>query len=207
MIHYIRTSKLLIGQDFDTYFASLGKNQRQNYNKANNRLSKQNITVKLKIEQDALQMHQSVKQYGEIESNSWKDALGTSINIENQQGKFYSQILSEFAKQQRAQVWKYYYDEKLVAIDLCIKNTEQLIILKTTFDSEYSRYSPAINMKLDALKPIFNDRLVQRIEFFGKTLEWHKRLNSIGRTMYHFSFYRYSLLLKLKKLLSQFKKK
>ena len=206
IIDYIQTSQLIINQDFDTYFASLGKNQRQNYNKANNRLAKQSTIVGLEIVISAQNMFQSIKEYGEIESNSWKDTLGTAININNQQGKFYHQVMTEFAEAQNAQVWKYFYDQKLVAIDLCIKNDEQLIILKTTFDSDYSRFSPAINMKLDALKPVFNDRLVQRIEFFGKTLQWHKRLNSIGRTMYHFSFYRYNPLLQIKRLIAQFKK-
>ena len=204
---YIFTSKLAVDQDFDSYFSALGKNQRQNYNKANNRLNKQDVKVRLEIEESPEQMYQSVAQYGNIESNSWKDALGTSVNIDNQQGVFFQRILSEFAKKNNAQVWKYFYDDTLVAIDLCIKNNEQLIILKTTFDSEYSRYSPAINMKLDALKPIFDNRLVQRVEFFGKTLQWHTRLNSIGRTMYHFSFYRYPILLKLKTILTQLIKK
>jgi len=206
-IDYIYTSKLTIDQDFNSYFQSLGKNQRQNYNKANNRLIKQDINVKLEIVTNSQKMHQCVEQYGVIESNSWKDAMGTSIKINNQQGKFYSAMLSAFAKEKNAQVWKYFYNDKIVAIDLCIKNNEQLIILKTTFDSNYSRFSPAINMKLDALKQIFDKKILHRIEFFGKTRQWHTRLNSIGRTMYHFSFYRYSPLLKIKKILFQLLRK
>ncbi len=197
-LDYITTGHLLIEGDFETYFAGLGKNQRQNYNKANNRLKKQNTRVRLVIEESPDNMKKSVEEYGIIESGSWKNDLGTAININNRQGQFYAQIMNDFAQKNMAEAWKYYYDNKLVAIDLCIKNSEQLIILKTTFDSDYSRYSPAINMKIDAIKTIYENHTVQRIEYFGKMLDWHKRLNSTGRTMYHFSYYYSQLLLALK---------
>ncbi len=205
IIDYIKTGKLNAHQSFETYFQSLGKNQRQNYNKANNRLIKQKTEVKFDIVTDDKKIHQAVEEYGRIESMSWKNTLGTSVNINNQQGQFYDDMLSKFAKNKNAQIWKYFYNEKLVAIDLCIKNTKQLIILKTTFDNEFSRYSPAINMKIDALKILLNDKKLEYVEFFGKTLPWHQRLNSIDRTMYHFSFYRYPLLLNIKQIFVKFK--
>lgn len=198
-LNYITTGHLLIEGDFEGYFAGLGKNQRQNYNKAHNRLKKQGADVRLVIEKSPDCMEKSVEEYGIIETASWKNDLGTAININNQQGQFYARIMTDFAQKNMAEVWKYFYDDQLVAIDLCIKNTEQLIILKTTFDSEYSRYSPAINMKIDAIKNIYENHSVQRIEYFGKMLDWHKRLNSTGRTMYHFSYYYSRLLLALKK--------
>ena len=196
---YIETGKLVFDQDFKDYFANLGKNQRQNYNKAHNRLKKQDIKVQLVIETEPETMHESIKQYGELESKSWKNELGTAIHIDNEQGQFFNEIMQDLATQKNAEVWKYYYDEKLVAVDLCVKNSELIIILKTTFDSEFSRYAPAICMKLDALKNLFDQKPVGRIEFFGKMLEWHKRIKSEPRTLYHYSYFRFAWIGLLKK--------
>jgi len=196
---YIETGKITFDQEFDTYFANLGKNQRQNYNKAHNRLRKQDINVQLVIETEPEKMRECIAQYGELESKSWKNELGTAIHIDNEQGKFFHDIMQEFAKNDNAEVWKYYYDDNLVAVDLCVKNGDVIIILKTTFDSEYARYAPAICMKLDALKRFFSEKPVGRIEFFGKMLEWHKRVKSEPRTMYHYSYFRYAFIRLLKK--------
>ncbi|WP_448212549.1 GNAT family N-acetyltransferase [Colwellia sp. MEBiC06753] len=185
---YITTGALNVPSNFDDYFASLSKNTRQNINKAKNRLAKEEVAISLTVVTKAEEMAQCVTQYGELESKSWKNNLGTAVSIDNEQGRFYLDLLQSFAQQQCAQVWCYRFNDTLVAIDLCIVHGETLTILKTTFDETYARYSPALLLKVDAYQWLSSEQHIKRIEYFGKVMDWHKRLQCEQRALFHITY-------------------
>ncbi len=191
---YISTGKLTVPSDFDEYFANFSKNSRQNFNKARNRLAKSDVITKLEIITDSNAIKEFVAIYGEIESSGWKSAQGTSIHIDNEQGKFYIDLLTSFASTGAAQIWCYYFNEEVVAVDLCISMAETLVILKTTYKEEYAKFSPAILMKLDAYKQLGIDGKITTIEYFGKTKDWHKRLQCHERDIYHITWCKFPRL-------------
>ena len=41
-----------------------------------------------------------------------------------------------------------------------------------------------------AFKALFDSKRIQRIEFYGKIMEWHSRWSDEARTMYHINCYR-----------------
>lgn len=190
MMHYITTGALDIPQDFEQYFASFSKNTRQNVNKAKNRLKKEGVERTLLIIDKPVEMAKYVALYGELESKGWKNALGTAVHADNEQGQFYIDMLTSMAEQGNAQIWCYQFDDKIVAIDLCVIHQKTLTILKTTFDEEYARYSPALLLKLDAYKAFSEQGTISRIEYYGKVMDWHRRLTCQERPLFHVTWAR-----------------
>jgi len=202
---YISTGKLAVPTNFDEYFASFSKNTRQNFNKARNRLAKSGVETRLEIITDESSIKEFVSIYGDIESSGWKNTEGTAIHIDNEQGKFYVDMLAAFARNKEAQIWCYYFDDEVVAVDLCISMAETLIILKTTYEEKHSKFSPSLLMKLDAYKKLGSESKIKTIEYFGKTKDWHKRLQCEERDIYHITWCKYPLLFKLVNWLKKFK--
>lgn len=188
-LDYIRTARVTLNGSFQDYWGRRGKNLRQNLNRQRNRLEREGIQTKLKIITTADEITQAIVDYGILESAGWKNAGGTAIHIDNNQGKFYRDMLINFCRHQDALVFQYYYGDQLVATDLCIKDDHSLIILKTTYDETITTSSPAMLMRQEAFEYIFVNRLVEKIEFYGKVMEWHTKWSDEIRTLYHINHY------------------
>jgi hypothetical protein len=147
------------------------------------------VEISLAAITDPQSMYDTVKQYGELESAGWKSDSNTAIHIDNSQGKFYAKILEDFAVTNQAIVFQYRYDGTLVATDLCILDSGCLIILKTTYDENITTSSPAMLMREESFNYIFSRKLVEKIEFYGKLMDWHTKWANDIRQMYHINFY------------------
>ncbi len=184
-LDYIQTAKVTVTDNFQDYWGKRGKNLRQNLNRQRNRLEREGVQVTLKIITAADEVTHAIIEYGRLESAGWKNAGGTAIHIDNNQGKFYRDMLINFCDHQDALIFQYYYDDQLVATDLCIKSSDSLIILKTTYDETITTSSPAMLMRKEAFEYIFNNKLVKKIEFYGKVMDWHTKWSEEIRTLYH----------------------
>lgn len=190
-LDYIQTARVTVNSSFQDYWSQRGKNLRQNLNRQRNRLAREEVQVTLKIITAAEEIPQAIVDYGRLESAGWKNAGGTAIHVDNDQGKFYRDMLTNFCSNQNTLIFQYYYNNLLVATDLCIKDTESLIILKTTYDESITTSSPAMLMRQQAFEYIFENSLVKKIEFYGKAMDWHTKWSEELRTLYHIN---YSLL-------------
>ncbi|MCQ8128758.1 GNAT family N-acetyltransferase [Methylomonas rivi] len=184
-LDYIQTARVSVKGGFDDYWSQRGKNLRQNLNRQRNRLAREGVQATLKIITEAEAIPQAIVDYGRLESAGWKNAGGTAIHIDNNQGKFYRDMLINFCQHRDALVFQYYYGDQLVATDLCIKDGHSLIILKTTYDEAITTSSPAMLMRQEAFEYIFNNQLVEKIEFYGKVMDWHTKWSDEIRIMYH----------------------
>ena len=95
-------------------------------------------------------------------------------------------------------MFQYLYNNELVATDLCICSKGSFIILKTTYDERIKTTSPAILMRQDEFRHVLDNKLAQRVEFYGKVMDWHTKWSDEIRTMYHVNIARNSLLKRLR---------
>jgi len=146
---------------------------------------------------DADRVQQAIKDYGELESGGWKFATNTAIHPDNAQGKYYAQILKDFCKSGDGIIYKYSIGNQVAAMDLCVCNSDTIVILKTAYNESLSDYSPALLMHNEVFRDIFENTEVKTIEFYGKVMGWHKKWSDDFRDIYHLNFYRYRLLKKL----------
>jgi CelD/BcsL family acetyltransferase involved in cellulose biosynthesis len=190
-LDYIQTARITVTGSFDAYWEARGKNLRHNMKRQRARLEKEGVKTRLEVLTAREDIEQALTDYGRLESAGWKAAGNTAIAPANVQGRFYRSMLENFAAAGTARVYQYRFDERIVAMDLCVVGAGALIILKTTYDEAYKAVSPAFLMREEAFRRIFETKAVERIEFYGKVMEWHTRWTDEIRTMYHVNRYRW----------------
>lgn len=193
-IDYIRTARVSTSCSFEDYWAARGKNLRQNLRRQHNRLNKEHTEVTLKCITIADQVCDAVTAFGVLESAGWKNQSGTAVNATNAQGRFYTEMLEGFCRKNRGRIYQYWYDDKLVSSELCITGSDEIIILKTTYDETINTSSPTMLMRKDVFEKIFSEPALSRVEFYGSAMDWHTKWTDEIRTMYHTNIYRYRIL-------------
>lgn len=191
---YIHTSFVEIDGNFDAYWNARGKNLRQNAKKQRNKLAAEGIEPVLSCITSPDGVAQALQHYGALESAGWKAGLGTAIHPDNAQGRFYRTMLEAFCAAGRGRIYQYAFGEKVVAMDLCIDNGPMVVILKTAYDESYRAVSPSTLMRQQQFEAWWHEGRYKRIEFYGKTLEWHTRWTDSGRVLYHATAFRWPLL-------------
>jgi CelD/BcsL family acetyltransferase involved in cellulose biosynthesis len=197
-IDYIQTARITVAGTFDDYWAARGKNLRSNLKKQRAKLAADGVALRLQVSTDEHAMMDAVADFGRLESAGWKAQAGTAVHLDNAQGRFYSSMLAAFAARGAASVYRYWFGEQLVAMDLCIRQGGCIVVLKTTYDESVPKtYSPALLMREDAVRGLFDAGGTARIEFYGKVMEWHTRWTEEVRTLYHVNHYRWAALRRL----------
>jgi CelD/BcsL family acetyltransferase involved in cellulose biosynthesis len=198
LLPYVDTARVAIDGKFDDYWNGRGKNLRSNMKKQRARLLKEGITTRMETVRDPGQMAAAVADFGRLESQGWKSQEGTSVHLDNQQGRFYRRMLEGTAKRGRAAVYRYWFDDRLVAVKLCVEGDDSVTILKTTYDETLgNQYSPAFLLLEELCQQLFAQPGIKTLEFYGKVMEWHRRWSDDVRTLYHVNSYRWSGLRRL----------
>lgn len=200
---YIDTAWVEVAGSFDQYWDALGKNLRQNTKKQRNKLLAEGTETKLERVTDPTQVEQAMQDYGALESAGWKAADGTAIHPDNAQGRFYRKMLENFCALGRGRIYRYRFDDKVVSMDLCIESGPVIIILKTAYDETLKSVSPSTLMRQDQFRQLFEEGRYQRIEFYGKVMEWHTRWTTHSRPIYHATSYRWPIISTLHARLTQ----
>lgn len=194
---YIQTAWINIEGGFDAYWEARGKNLKQNTRKQRHKLHAEGITTRIECITAVEDVAKAIIDYGALESAGWKTADGTAIHPDNAQGQFYRKMLENFCSLGRGRIYRYWFGEKVVAMDLCIHDDSAIVILKTTYDESYKAVSPSTLMRQDEFQQLFEEQKFKRIEFYGKVMEWHTRWSENARALYHANIYRHVLVLRL----------
>jgi len=191
---YIATAWVDLEGSFEDYWEARGKNLRQNTRKQRNKLQGEGIEPRIECITAPEQVAAAIADYGMLESAGWKGADGTDIAPDNAQGSFYRAMLESYCAQGRGRIYRYWFGDKVVAMDLCIHDDTVLVILKTAYDESYKAVSPSTLMRHQEFQLLFDEQKFRRIEFFGKIMEWHTRWTTESRTLYHATAYRWAWL-------------
>lgn len=194
---YIQTAWVDIDRDFETYWEERGKNLKQNMRKQRNKLGSESIETRIEMVTAAADVAKAVADYGLLESSGWKAADGTAIHPDNDQGRFYRKMLENFCALGRGRIYRYWFGDKVVAMDLCIHDPEAIVILKTAYDESFKSVSPSTLMRQEQFQQLFAEKQFARIEFFGKVMEWHTRWTQQSRSLFHVTAYRWAWLRQL----------
>ena len=94
-------------------------------------------------------------------------------------------------------VYEYLFDERVVAMNLCLARKDVLIVLKTTYDESIQSLSPAFLLREAELQELFAQGQIRRLEYFGRLMDWHTKWTDQKRTLYHLTQYRWPFLKRL----------
>lgn len=188
---YIDTGWIDIEGTFDEYWSARGKNLRQNMRKQRAKLLADGVKLTMQILRDHDDMAPAITRYGSLESFGWKAKKGTAIHPDNAQGRYYRELLEHASLHGEAAVYQYLFDDRIVAMNLCLVRQDTLIVLKTTYDESINAYSPAFLLRENELQDIYSAGQVKRVEYFGRLMDWHIKLTDKKRTIYHLTLYRW----------------
>lgn len=199
-LDYITTARLDFPHSFAEYMQGRSKNFRHNISRQKNRLGRDGIAARLEILTQPAEMDQAVHDYSRLECASWKAEIDSAVRMDEPQGRFYLKLMSDLAARREGLVYRYFFNDRLVASDLCIRRGDLLIILKTACDETIQGLSTAHLMRMDAFAELVDKHGIRRVEFYGPLKEWHQRLTDKARTMYHLNYYRWPLVKRLHEL-------
>lgn len=205
-LDYIETASLPIRGAFDAYWDSRGKNLRQNMRKQHKQLASDNIQPRLELITAPERVGWAIEAYGRLEVAGWKSSVGTAVGADNAQGRFYRQMLEQFCSVGRGRIYCYWFNDRLVAMDLCVEGGGALVILKTSYDESIAKsLSPAFLMRQESFRLMFEQNDLDRIEFYGRVMDWHLRWTDQVRTLYHTNAYRHSSIALARDLIGRFR--
>jgi hypothetical protein len=205
-IDYIETAWVNIAGTFEDYWDARGKNLRHNIRKQHSKLTEQRIVPRLETLTRPEDVEQVLRDYGALESVGWKASQGTAVHADNPQGRFYREMLEAYCATGQGRLYRYWFNDRVAAIDLCVASASVLVILKTTYDETYQGFSPAFLMRHAAFADLFREGKMRRIEFYGRLMDWHKRWTDESRTLYHANFYRYAWLPRLREKIARMRR-
>ena len=199
-LDYIVTGRIRCLDGFENYWQSRGRNLRQNLKRQRNRLVRDSVETRLVAITNSDESKESINRYGLLESAGWKGQSGTALHPENVQGAFYRDLLAHYSARGEGVIYEYHYDEKLVALDICLLRGETLTILKTTHDESQRETSPALLMRQESVREMLDNLAITNIEFYGKQMDWHTKWTDDFRTMYHVNYDRVGIVRWLRRL-------
>ena len=165
-VPHAHTISVNLDGDFEKYVASRSKGLRYNIKKRFKKVKEAGFAIHIERVTEPGEMQAAVSRFGAIESKGWKGASGTAVHIDNVQGQFYTSVLKNFAQQGKACIYELYFDDTLVAMELCIASPHMLILLKTTHDESQSSFSPGRLLLYLLLEDQFQTKQVKKIEFY-----------------------------------------
>lgn len=208
--HATTTSISLEGM-FADYWSDRSKNLRRNVKRYFHRLENDNIVTKLNVVANQSSLADALAVYGNMESGGWKGQTGTAIHSNNLQGKFYLEVLKRFGSKNKALVYQLFFNDELAASRLCIANDFMLVILKTTYNENCSKYAPGWLLLRLMLEREFGRQQFKTIEFYTNASREQLGWATQSRRIEHVTIYRsemhlatLSLLRKAKKLLYRY---
>lgn len=204
-LDYIQTARVAVAGGFTDYWSKRGKNLRHNMKRQRAKLQQDGLDTRLEVLTRREDVAEAIAQYGQLESAGWKAEYGTAVHPDNAQGRFYRAMLEDFCDAGLGRIYRYSFGDRVVAIDLCIEGGGALVILKTTYDESIRTISPAFLMREESFRGLFEEARIERIEFFGKLMEWHTRWTDDVRTLYHVNWYRSQMMPQLRSLASRLK--
>jgi CelD/BcsL family acetyltransferase involved in cellulose biosynthesis len=194
---YITTARVVVESSFAEYLQSRSKNFKHNVKRQKNRLEREGIAARLEVVVADAALDEAVADFSRLENSGWKASIDSSFEFESAQGRFYRKMLKAFAEDDEAFCYKYLFDNVVAACDLGITHSDCLYILKTTYDEARKGYSPAHLMRTDLFAQALDKPGIRRVEFYGPVMDWHTKLTSDVRTMYHVNFYRWPFVRRL----------
>ena len=161
------TMNVSLSGTFEEYWASRPKKLAQNIGRYMRRVQSDALEQRLVRITDASGLSAAVDRYARLESKGWKGKEGTALGSNDNQQKFYANLLLRYElAQKEAMVYELWLGETLVASRLIIGQGNMFAMLKTTFDEALSRYAPGRLLLYLVMQDLFKHRTGKNIEFY-----------------------------------------
>lgn len=187
---HARTFNVELDGQFDEYWCARPRKLRQNIARYIRRLRNDGIESRLRQIDSAEDMPAIIDRFGKLESSGWKGTKGTALHPGNAQGKFYRDLMADFARRGKALAYELCFGDVVVAMRLGIASDNMLVMLKTTYDESYAQYAPGRLLLHGLLEHEFKLRRFKTIEFYTNATADQLSWASSERTIRHVQVFR-----------------
>jgi CelD/BcsL family acetyltransferase involved in cellulose biosynthesis len=180
-VHHAHTMSVRLDGAFEDYWDARSANLRKSVGRRLRKVRDAGLEIGLKRLTDTGDMQSAIARFGALESAGWKGRGGSAVHADNVQGRFYAEVMKRFAGCGRATIYELYFNDDLVAMQLCISSAGMLVLLKTTYDENCASLSPGRLLLRAFLEQEFAEKRVQEVEFYtnadNEQLAWatHQR--------------------------------
>jgi CelD/BcsL family acetyltransferase involved in cellulose biosynthesis len=186
---------------FDDYWAQRPRKLIQNMRRYMRRLQAEPGGERLTVIGAPEAIGAAVQRYAALESSGWKGREGTAVSSGSPQGRFYAEVMREFAARGEALVYELWLGEDLLASRMLLLRGGMAIMLKTAFHEQFERFAPGRILLLRTLEDLFTRAPGGCVEFYTNAeadlLAW----STSQRWINHVSVYRHRGLAALYDLL------
>lgn len=151
---------------FEQYWKSRAAKLQNNVKRYQRRVREAGMEMHLVHRGAADEMRSALVRYGDLESAGWKGRAGTAVHKDNEQGRFYQDVMDRFAASGAASIYELFFDDRLVASRLCVHCPDLVISLKTTYDESMSQFAPGRLLLHAVLQREFELARAKYIEFY-----------------------------------------
>jgi len=102
-----------------------------------------------------------LKRYFDLESKGWKGRGGTAATDDPSVARMHEEFAGDMAGKGMFLAYEMRLDDKIIAMSLNIRADGTMIHWKTSYDEEYSRYSPGNQLFRELLKDCIRDRIAE----------------------------------------------
>lgn len=177
---------------FDDYWAQRPRKLIQNMRRYMRRLHTEGGGGRLAVIGEPEAIPAAVERYAALESSGWKGREGTAVSSDNPQGRFYAEVMREFAARGEALVYELWLGEDLLASRMLLLRDGMAVMLKTAFDEQFERFAPGRVLLLRTLEDLFTRAPGGVVEFYTNAepdlLAW----STSQRWINHVSVYRHN---------------
>ena len=175
---------------FDDYWAQRPRKLIQNMRRYLRRLQAEPGGERLAVVSDPIAIGAAVERYAALETSGWKGREGTAVSHDNPQGRFYGEVMREFAARGQALVYELWLGDDLLASRMLLLRDGMAVMLKTAFHEQFERFAPGRILLLRTLEDLFARAPGGCVEFYTNAeadlLAW----STSQRWIHHVSVYR-----------------
>lgn len=176
---------------FDDYWAQRPRKLIQNMRRYLRRLQSEPGGERLVVISEPEGIPAAVERYAALESSGWKGREGTAISSDNPQGRFYAEVMRQFAASGEALVYELWLGEELLASRMLLLRHGMAVMLKTAFHEQFERFAPGRILLLRTMEDLFARSPGGCVEFYTNAeadlLAW----STSQRWINHVSVYRH----------------
>ncbi len=188
------TMSVSLRNGFDDYWAQRPRKLIQNMRRYLRRLQSEPSAERMEVISTPEAIAAAVDRYAVLESSGWKGREGTAVGSDNPQGRFYAEVMRQFAVHGEALVYELWLGEELLASRMLLLRDGMAIMLKTAFHEQFERFAPGRILLLRVLEDLFKRAPGGVVEFYTNAepdlLAW----STSQRWINHVSVYRHSFL-------------
>ena len=188
---YMQTARIPLEGTFEEYWASREDRLRKNNDRLRRRMAEKGLQLEVTIIRDPGGVADGIKEFGRLESKGWKVSEGTAVGVDDAQGRFYRAVLENFCDHREGIIYQLLIDGQVVATDICAVRDEMAIVLKTTYDEDWSVYAPGVLLREDIVRDLFSGGRVRNYEFYGPLMDYQLRWTRNIRALYHLTCFRH----------------